>query len=119
MGRYVIKRLLLFIPIVLAVSILIFSLMYLIPGDPAVSVAGSEATVEQIEAVRERLGLNDPYLIRLAKYLKNVFLHFDFGESYITSVSISEEMFRRMPRTLGLGFATWLLSVVIGVPFAW
>ena len=117
MGRYVIKRLLLFIPIVLAVSILIFSLMYLIPGDTAVSVAGSEATVEQIEAVRERLGLNDPYLIRLAKYLKNVFLHFDFGESYITSVSISEEMFRRMPRTLGLGFATWLLSVVIGVPF--
>lgn len=117
MGRYIVKRLLLFIPVVLAVAILIFSLMYLIPGDPAVSVAGSEATVEQIEAVRVRLGLNDPYLIRLLKYLKNVFLHFDFGESYITSVNISSEILSRMPRTLGLGFATWVLAVLIGVPF--
>ena len=117
MRRYVVKRLLLFIPIVLAVAILIFSLMYLIPGDPAVTIAGAEATVDQIEVVREQLGLNDPYLIRLVKYLDRVFLHFDFGESYITSVSISGEMLRRMPRTLGLGLATWILSVVIGVPF--
>lgn len=116
MGRYIVKRLLMFIPIVLAVAILIFSLMYLIPGDPAKTIAGDMATVDEVQIVRERLGLDQPYLIRLGNYLKDIFLHFDFGESYITSVNISSEILRRMPRTLGLGLATWMLSVLIGVP---
>lgn len=117
MGRYVLKRLLLFIPVVLAVAILIFAIMYLVPGDPARAVGGVDATEQQLEAIRERLGLNEPFLTRMFNYLGDVFLRLDFGESYITGVNISEEIMRRMPRTVGLGLATWVLTVLLGVPF--
>lgn len=117
MARYVLKRLLLFIPVVLAVAILIFTIMYFVPGDPATIIAGAEATEQQLAEIRVRLGLDQPYLVRLVSYLRDVFLHFDFGESYLTGVKISEEIARRMPRTLGLGFTTWVLTVVLGVPF--
>ena len=117
MSRYVLKRLLMFIPVVIVVTILIFTIMYFVPGDPAVSIAGAEATEQQLAEIRARLGLDQPYLVRLFNYLKDVFLHFDFGKSYITGVRITEEMLRRIPRTLGLGVATWMISVVVGVPF--
>lgn len=117
MGRYVLKRILLFIPVVLAVAILIFTVMYFVPGDPARVIGGQEATEQQLVEIRARLGLDQPYLVRLFKYLGDVFLRFDFGESYITGVKISSEIMRRMPRTLGLGLTTWILTVVLGVPF--
>lgn len=117
MLRYVIKRLLLFIPVVIAVAVLIFTIMYLVPGDPARVIGGAEATEQQLIEIRAHLGLDQPYLIRLAHYMRDVFLRFDFGESYITGVNITEEIMRRMPRTMGLGFATWLLTVLLGVPF--
>lgn len=116
MRRYVLKRLLMFIPVAIAVAILIFTIMYFVPGDPATTIGGVEASEQQLEAIRERLGLNDPYLVRLGNYLKDVFLHLDFGESYITGIRITDELMRRLPRTLGLGFATWLIGVIIGVP---
>ena len=84
MGKYILKRVLWMIPIVLGVVVLTFTLMYFTPGDPASIILGSNATAEQLEITREALGLNDPYYIRLAAYLKDVFLHFDLGQSYIT-----------------------------------
>lgn len=116
MIRYVVRRILQFIPVALLVAFLIFTIMYFVPGDPARIVAGEMATEEQLQIVRENLGLNQPYIVRLGNYMREVFLHFDFGTSYITGVEISTELLRRLPRTLVLGLTAWLLGVVIGVP---
>lgn len=116
MVRYVFKRILLLIPILLAVGILIFSLMEFIPGDPARMILGSEAAQEEVELLRENLGLNRPVLVRMGEFLWDTFIEFDWGSSYITGINITEEVARRLPRTLTLGFCTFLLTVIIGVP---
>ena len=97
MGRYVVKRLLWMIPITLGVTVLVFTLMTFCPGDPAEIILGSTATEENLEAMREELGLNDPYLVRLG-------------------ASIADAIAERMPRTLILSISMMLISVVIGVP---
>lgn len=116
MVKYIIKRILLMIPVVLCVTILVFTLMQLAPGDPAQVILGTTATEEQLEAMRDSLGLNDPYIVQLGRYLSNVFLHFDLGESYLTGVSISTEMALRLPKTLILAVAGMVLSLGIGIP---
>ena len=79
MLRYFLKRLLWMIPIILAVAIVVFTLMTYCPGDPAEIILGSEATEEALEAKREELGLNDPYFVRLARFLSDTFIHFNLG----------------------------------------
>lgn len=116
MIRYVVKRILQFIPVALLVAFLIFTIMYFVPGDPARVVAGEMATEEQLQIVRENLGLNQPYIVRLGTFMRDVFLRFDFGTSYITGVKISEELLRRLPRTLILGLSSWIIGVLVGVP---
>ena len=74
MYRYILKRLLLMIPVLIGVTILIFTIMYFTPGDPATQILGSNATLEQLEAKRQELGLNDSYFVRLGRYMKDVFL---------------------------------------------
>ncbi len=116
MGRYVLKRLLWMIPVILGVTILIFTILYFVPGDPAQTILGSEATEEELEAKREELGLNDPYLVRLGRYLKDVYLEFDFGKSYISGQSISGELAVRFPRTLILCFCSMIFAMIVGIP---
>jgi len=116
MQKYIIKRLLLMIPVVLGVAIVIFTIMYFVPGDPATIILGSNATQMELEAKRAELGLNQPYLIRLGKYMSDVFLHADFGTSYINNTSITAELLTRLPRTLLLGIISIALSLIIGVP---
>lgn len=116
MAKYILKRLLLLIPVTLAVAVVIFTLMYFVPGDPAKTILGSEATEVELENCRESLGLNQPYLVRLSKYLCDTFLHLDFGTSYVTGVDITTELARRLPRTLTVGSISFLLTVLIGVP---
>ena len=69
MGKYIAKRILLMIPVVLGVTILLFTILYFTPGDPATIILGSTATREDIEALRESMGLNRPYLERLLEYI--------------------------------------------------
>lgn len=116
MIRYILKRILLLIPVLLAVAVLIFSLMELIPGDPARMALGSEASEAEVERLHEIMGLNRPFLVRLGEFLYDTFIKFDWGSSYISNVDITAEVARRLPRTLTLGFFTFLLTVVIGVP---
>lgn len=116
MGKYILKRLLWMIPVVLGVMIIIFTLMYVVPGDPAEIIAGSTATDEMVSNIREALGLNDPYIVQLGRYIKNVILHFDFGQSYMTKKAVSEELLVRLPRTILVGCLSLALSVAIGVP---
>lgn len=116
MIRYIAKRILWMIPVVLGVAIFIFSLMYFVPGDPAAIILGSDATERELDTLRDELGFNEPFLTRLVDYLSNVFLRFDFGESYITHNSITDELVRRMPYTFTLAVLCMLISVLGGVP---
>ncbi len=115
MIRYIGKRLLTMIPILLVVAILIFCLMDFVPGDPVQIMMGDSATPAQIEEARERLGLNDPFVVRLGRYLWDL-LHLDFGKSYIFGMAVGPELLSRFPRTLTLALLCVGASVVIGVP---
>lgn len=116
MGRYIIKRLLWMIPIILCVAILVFTLMTFCPGDPAAIVLGSSATEEDMNLMRESLGLNRPFLVRLGTYLRDAFLHFDLGRSYLTKVSIADSIREYLPRTMLLTIITMLISVGLALP---
>ena len=116
MVKYVLKRILMMIPILLGVAILIFTLMYFVPGDPASIILGSQATPDQIAALRETMGLNEPFLSQMWSYLKNIFLHLDFGTSYVYGTSVLSDLLVRFPRTLLIATLSISLAVVIGVP---
>ncbi len=116
MGRYILKRLLQMIPVILGVTILVFTILYFIPGDPAKMMLGSDSTPAQIEAKRQELGLNDPYLVRLGKYISGIVLHFDFGESWVYHTPVTTELMHRLPRTLTIAVICMALQILIGTP---
>ena len=116
MLRYIGKRLLWMIPIVLGVAILVFTMMTFCPGDPAEIILGTTATEADLVAKRMELGLDDPYIVRLAKYLSDVSLHFDLGTSWITNISIGAAIAERMPRTLILAVVTLVIAFGLGIP---
>ena len=105
------------IPILLSVAILVFSLMNFVPGDPvSIKLGGVDATPEQIQEVRESLGLNRPFVVRLLEYLKNIIFHFDFGNSYQYGRPVITELVARFPNTLILAISCVVLSVAVGIP---
>ncbi len=90
--------------------------MYFIPGDPAKLMMGPEATPAMIEAKRAALGLNDPYIVRLGSFLEGIFLHFDFGESWVYHTPVTDQLLQRFPRTLAITGICIFLQVFIGTP---
>ena len=116
MARYVAKRLLWMIPITLGVAVLVFTLMTFCPGDPAEIILGSTATEENLESLRQELGLNQPFLVRLGTFLSDTFLHFDLGNSWATGASVKAAIMERLPRTLTLATTMMAISFCIGVP---
>ena len=114
MGRYVLKRLLWVIVILLAAGIVAFTLMYLTPGDPAELMLGSEATEEVLAAKRAELGTDKPYIVQLGAYMYNAFLRLDFGNSWRYRVNVMSELGTRLPRTLIIGGFGMLLNVIFG-----
>lgn len=116
MSRYILKRLLLMIPVVVLVAVLIFTIMYFTPGDPAIIILGPNASFEQLAAKRAELGIDQPYIVQLFNYLKNVFIRFDFGNSFINGRSVSSQIMERFPRTLLIATFSVLFSVIAGVP---
>lgn len=116
MFRYVKKRLLFMIPVVIGVAVLIFTIMYFTPGDPAMVILGSNATVEEVESLREVLGLNGGYFVRLFRFLKSTFIEFDLGKSWTTLSPITGEIASRFPRTVLLAVISVCASALIGIP---
>jgi ABC-type dipeptide/oligopeptide/nickel transport system permease component len=116
MGRYILRRLLQMIPVILGVTILIFTILYFIPGDPVRLLLGAEPTPAQVEAKREAMGLNDPYLVRLGKYVEGIVFHFDFGKSWIYNTPVTSELLQRFPRTLTIAVICMLMQILIGTP---
>lgn len=116
MRRYIIKRILWMIPVALGVAILIFTILHFTPGDPAVMILGSSATMEDRLALRTQMGLEDPFFVQLLRFLKQTFLQFDLGTSYFTNKSVAEEIMSRFPNTFYLAFGSMVLSCLVGIP---
>lgn len=109
-----IRRLLVTLPLLLVVSFLIYSLVVLVPGDPAVALAGKDPSAAQIAAVRENLGLNDPFIVQYWRWLTDV-VHGDLGTSLFTKESVAAAILTRLPATLSLVFLSLILAVLLGV----
>ncbi|MFD2761435.1 ABC transporter permease [Lentibacillus juripiscarius] len=114
MLKYIFKRLIMIIPVLIGVSILTFSLIHLIPGDPAKSMLGTKATETQLELLREELGLNDPYVVQYGNFLGKI-LQGDLGESIQSNESIAYELLQKLPATIELTVFAMILAIVIGV----
>ena len=98
------------------VAVLIFTIMFFVPGDPAKMILGNEATPEELDAYREYRGLKDSFAVQLWRFMRDAFLHLDFGESYFYQVPVAEELFSRLPRTLELGWFCIIFHALVGVP---
>ncbi len=114
MTRYVIKRILSMIVILWCAGLVIFTITYLIPGDPAALLLGKEASQETIATKRAVMGLDKGYLAQLGTYMYNTFLKLDFGTSWVFSSSVLSELLVRLPRTLIVGLSAMVINVVIG-----
>lgn len=115
MYKYIIKRILMMIPVLLGISFVIFSLMALAPGDPARMILGDSASVEAVEQLREEMGLNEPFLTRYFTYIFDL-LQGDFGTSYIFKIPVFDEIIARFPSTIKLALGATLLMILMGVP---
>lgn len=115
MVKYVIKRLLALIPVVIGVTFLVFMIMQLAPGDAAKLILGESATQEQVEELREEMGLNDPAIMQYGRYMVN-FVQGDLGTSYSTKRPVAEEVFARFPYTLNLFVVAGVISIILAIP---
>lgn len=114
MYRYVIKRILMLLPVLLGVTFVVFFIMSLAPGDPATLILGDQASAEDIFEKREELGLNDPLPIQYLNYVKNL-ASGDFGISYKTGLPVSEMILARFPNTLILTLTGMTIALIIGI----
>lgn len=115
MGKYIIKRLLTMIPVILGVTLIVYFIMSLAPGDPARSILGEQASIEQVEELREEMGLNDPIIVQYFRYIWNL-LHGDFGTSYASRIDVSTEIWSRFPNTVKLALTASLISIILALP---
>ena len=113
--RYVVKRLLSLIPVLFVVSILVFSLMHLAPGDPASAILGMEATAADLERLKEELGLNLPLYEQYARWVVGV-LHGDLGRSYFMKESVGQAIADHFRPTLSLALFAELIALVLALP---
>ena len=114
MLNYVIKRLLVSVFVVLGVTVVIFSLVHLSPGDPVRMMAGIDASDEDVEALRDKLGMNDPLIVQYFRYLNDL-VHLDLGQSIISNKNIADEIFTRFRNTAELAVMGMLVSAVFGI----
>jgi len=115
MTKYIVKRILMLIPVLLGATFIVFTVMDMTPGNPAVAKLGVDATVEQIEALEEEMGLNDPFLVRYGRFIWDL-LHGDLGTSYKNNLDVMDQIMQRMPYTFLLSFAALLFAICVGIP---
>lgn len=115
MGQYAIKRFLTIVPVLLGISLIVFSFIHLIPGDPAVAMLGERATPQRVAEVRAQLGLDRPLYAQYAIYVGKI-LHGDFGASILRGDPVLWDLLRRFPATVELATSAILIAIVVGVP---
>ncbi len=115
MLNYLVRRLLMLVPMLLGISVAVFLILYLIPGDPARLAAGPDAAEEDVAQIRANYGLDQPAHIQYLTYLNHL-LRGDLGQSFRTGRPVIEEVARTLPATVELAATAMLLAVVLGVP---
>lgn len=115
MLKYIGKRVLLMIPVVLGISFILFTIMEFSPGDPARIILGDYATQEQVDELREEMGLNDTFLVRYGRYVLNA-AQGDFGKSYRSNSPVVGEIAARFPVTLKISLMAIVIAVLIVIP---
>ena len=115
--RFVARRVALTIPVLLGVATLVFSLIHLIPGDPAQAMLGEAAPEADVAALRTQLGLDRPLLVQYADFLGGV-VSGDLGASLRTGTSVTAQIADRLPATFELAIAAMLVAVAVSVSFA-
>lgn len=115
MLKYIGKRLLLMLPVLLGISFILFTIMDFTPGDPARMILGEYASQEEVDALREEMGLNENFFVRYGKYVADAVTG-DFGESYRSSTPVVEEIAARFPATLKIAVLAMFIAVLIGIP---
>lgn len=115
MTTYILRRLLFAIPVLIGASFLVFVSIRMVPGDPAIAIAGELATPELREQVRRDLRLDDPILIQYGVYLERT-LRGDMGQSVRTRLPVWDEIMIRLPRTMQLAILSLILAAAIGIP---
>lgn len=114
MAYFLFRRTLGFVLTLLAVSVVVFAVMNILPGDPALTILGLDATEDALAALREQLGLNDPLLTRYVSWIGNA-LTGDFGISHSFRVPVSELIAERLPMTLSLAVAGMIFTVILAL----
>ena len=115
MHKYVLKRLLMLVPVIIGVTFVVFFILNLAPGDPAAIILGDQATAEALAMKREELGLNDPIFVRYFHYMRDL-LHGSLGVSYKNSIPVWDQVIMRLPNTAILATAGILVALLIGIP---
>jgi peptide/nickel transport system permease protein len=114
-ARYVVRRLLLAIPVIVAMSIFVFLMIHLVPGDPVQTMLGFRATPENVATVRAQLGLDRPLLAQYLTWAGGL-LHGDFGQDFISHTPVSTLLAQRLPVTIELTLLSMTLAILVGVP---
>src|SRR5437867_7058942 len=115
MLRFVVRRLLLLVPILIGLSILVFAWIHALPGSPAESLLGEHATPQAVAQIRHEYGLDRPIYVQYWRYLDTT-VHGNLGTSIATTRTVTYEIGHRFPATVELALAAMLLAVVVGVP---
>ncbi len=115
MWLYVAKRCLGLIPVVLGITLFVFLLLHLIPGDPAIVLLGERATPEQVVALRQQLGLEQPLPVQYVRFLMQV-LQGDLGRSILSGIPVAEELRLRFPATVELALGAMAIAIALGIP---
>lgn len=115
MTKYLVRRLFEAIPVIVGVSILVFLLIHFIPGDPALAMLGERATEENVQAIRDRLGLNEPLYVQYFIWVGNI-LQGDLGNTVRGNIPVTNEIRSRFPATIELSLAALLIASFLGVP---
>ena len=116
MFKYIIKRLLMTIPVVLGVMLIVFFFQSVSKDDPALQILGSGSSMEDREAKREELGLNDPIIVQFGRYVINFVTKGDLGTSYKSNQPVTKELLARFPLTIKLALAAVGVGIVLGIP---
>lgn len=115
MAKYIVKRLLYMIPVLLGVAFLVFTILSLTPGDPGTIILGITAKQEDIDALNEEFGYNKPFLVRFFNYIGDIIFHFDLGTSYQSREPVIDEIMACFPNTLLLAVLSMCVSSIIGI----
>lgn len=115
-NRYIFKRILQMIPVLLLVSFIVFSIVNLTPGDIARTILGSEAPESAVEQLREEMGLDKPILIRFFMYVKDIVLKGDFGTSYRSGSAVLPQILTRFPVSLRISVCAMAFAILVGIP---